>query len=196
MTLNNPDLPSSPNEIVQSLKTFPIDLLKIYPRSFCSKNGLGYGLIRTSEGKEFVVMGERNHVLKDAFQGNCYRRTSSLKVCDLSPENTECLMALFPYTKPISLRKYPMTIGMGDHLGLAIPGHIRAITKYRAHSVLAQQSVRENLQTGRNFFEVIQDAAWAVFQDGYQEGYGADGDHLKSLQYVLNVKDEDGKKPF
>ena len=74
-----------------------------------------------------VVMGERSHVLKDAFQGNCYHQSSSLKLCDLSTENTECLMALFPYTKPISLRKYPMTIGTGDRLGRShsgtYPGH-------------------------------------------------------------------------
>jgi hypothetical protein len=187
--LNNSDLPSSPSEIVRSLKTFPIDLLKIYPSSFYTKNGLGYGLIRTRENKKCVVMGERSHVLKDAFQGNCYHQTSSLKVCDLSPENTECLMALFPYTKPISLRKFPMTIGMSDPLELATPGHIRAITKYQAYPVMAQQSARENAQTGRNFTQVIQDAAWAVFQEGYQEGYGTDGDHLKSLQEVKSALD-------
>ena len=177
------------DEILRSLKAFPIDLLKIYPRSFCSKNGLAYGLIRTSEGKKFVVMGERSHVLKDAFLGNCHHQSSSLKLCDLSAENTECLMALFPYTKPVSLRKYPMTIGTGDRLGMATPGHIRAIKKFQAHPVLAQQSVRENGQTGRNFIEVIQDAAWAVFQENYQEGYGADGDHLKSLQDIKGALD-------
>jgi hypothetical protein len=91
---------------------------------------------------------------------------------------TECLMALFPYTKPVSLREYPMTIGTGDRLGVATPGHIRAIKRFQAYPVLAQQSVRENMQTGRNYFEVIQDVAWAVFQENYQKGYGADADHL------------------
>ncbi len=189
MTLISSDQPPSPSEILQSLKTFPIDLLKIYPRSFCSKNGLGYGLIRTPEGKKFVVMGERSHVLKDAFLGNCLHQTSSLKVCDLSPENTECLMALFPYTKPVSLREYPMTIGAVDRLGVATPGHIRAIKNFQAHPVLAQQSVRKNAQTGGNFFEGIQDVAWAVFQENYQRGYGAGADHLKSLQEVKSALD-------
>jgi len=77
-----------------------------------------------------------------------------------------------------------MTIGTGDRLGVATPGHIRAIKKFQVHPVLAQQSVRENAQTGRSFTQVIQDAAWAVFQENYQEGYGADADHLKSLQEV------------
>ncbi len=177
------------DRILRSFGAFPIDLLKIYPRSFCSKNGLWYGLIRTSEGKRLAIMGERSHVLGDAFQGDCYHRSSSLKLCDLSKENTECLMDLFPYTKPLSLRNYPMTIGTGDRLGLAAPGHIRAIRKFHAHPVLAQQSLKENERTGRNFTQVIRDAAWSVFQENYREGYGADGDHLKSLEEVKRALD-------
>lgn len=68
-----------------------------------------------------------------------------------------------------SLRKYPMTIGTGDCLGMATPGHIRAIKKFQVHPVLAQQSIRENAQTGRNFTQVIQDAAWAVFQNFFRD---------------------------
>ena len=152
-------------------------------------NGLTYGLIRTNGGKKLVVMGENDRIIADPFKGECYRHTSTLKVCDLSAENTECLMALFPYTKPTSLRKHSITIGTGDRLGLATPGHIRAIRKFQVRPVLAQQSVRENKQTGRNFAEVIQDAAWAVFQENYQGGYGADGDHLKSFEEVKNALD-------
>ena len=152
-------------------------------------NGLIYGLIRTGEGKKMVVMGEKDSVLKDSFNGICYHAASSLKVCDLSSSNTQCLMDLFPFTKPSSLRNYPVTIGTGDRLGLATPGHIRAIKKFKVHPVLAQQSVRENHQTGRNFKEVIKDVAWAVYQENYQEGFGADGDHLKSLEEVENALD-------
>jgi hypothetical protein len=150
---------------------------------------LQYGLIRTSEGKKLYVIGTREDVLKDPFQGNCHHQSSSLKICDLSGENTECLMTLFPYTKPISLREYPMTIGTGDRLGMATPGHIRAIKKFQVHPVLAQQSARENAQTGRNFFDVIQDAAWAVFQENYRDGYGADGDHLQSVREIQSALD-------
>jgi hypothetical protein len=136
-----------------------------------------------------VVMGEKGLVLADPFKGECHHHTSTLKICDLSAENTECLMTLFPYTKPVSLRNHPITIGTGDRLGLATPGHIRAIQNYPVRPVLAQQSVRENTQTGRNFAEVIRDVAWAVFQENYQGGYGADGDHLKSIQEVGNALD-------
>lgn len=179
----------SQDRIFRSFGAFPIDLLKIYPRSFCAKNGLWYGLIRTPEGKRLAIMGERSQVLRDAFQGDCHHRSSSLKLCDLSGENTECLMDLFPYTKPISLRNYPMTIGAGDPLGLATPGHIRAIRKFQAHPVLAQQSADESERTGRNLIQAVRNASWAVFQENYQEGYGADGDHLKSLGEVKGALD-------
>jgi hypothetical protein len=60
-TLQSPAL----EEIIRSLKGFPIDLLKIYPRSFCPKDRLWYGLIRTQGGKKLVVMRDRSDVLKD-----------------------------------------------------------------------------------------------------------------------------------
>ena len=172
-------------EIVRAFKGFSINLLKIYPRSFCFRNGLVHGLIRISEGKRLAVLGEKSSVLADPFRGTCFHTASTLKVCDLSPENTECLMALFPYTKPVPILKLPfITIGTGDRLGIATPGHLRAVRKFRSRPVLAQQSVRENNQTGRSFKEVIQDAAWGVFQENYRLGYGADGDHLKSFQEI------------
>ncbi len=96
-------------------------------------------------------------------------------------------MELFPFTKPVSLREHKITIGTGDRLGVATPGHIRAVQKFRVRPVLAQQSVRENTQTGRSFKEVVSDAAWAVFQENYQDGYGADGDHLKSLEEIKKL---------
>lgn len=181
--------PSARNNLIQIVKGFPVDLLKIYPESVCSLNGLTYGLIRTTDGKKLVVTGEKNRVLSDDFQGRCYHQDSSLKVCDLSSENTECLMALYPYTRPVSLRKCLFTIGTGDRLGIATPGHIRAVEKFNVHAILAQQSTRENGQTGRDFREVIRDVAWSVFQENYQKGYGADGDHLKSLLEVKNALD-------
>ena len=46
-------------KISESLKRFPIQLLKFYPKSFVLKNGLIYGLIRNPEGKKLVVLGEK-----------------------------------------------------------------------------------------------------------------------------------------
>jgi len=67
--------------------------------------------------------------------------------------------------------------------------HLRAVNKFPVRPVLAQESVRENIQTGRNFPGVIQDAAWGVFLENYQKGYGADGDHLKTFQEIKSALD-------
>ena len=87
----------------------------------------------------------------------------------------------FPWTKPVSLRNERTTFGTGDRVGLATPGHIRAARKYAVAPVLAQQSIRELAFTGRSFADVVSDAAFMVFQEGFETGYGADGDHLKSI---------------
>ena len=185
MRSNRPDQTLPETEILRSLKRFPINLLKVYPKSFSVLHGRTYGLVRTPEGKKFVVIAEKERGSDDPFRGKTYSHgPSTLKVCDLSTENSKSLMAIFPYTKPIPLRNHMITIGTGDRLGVASPGHIRAIQKFQVRPVLAQQSVRENKQTGRSFSQVIHDAAWAVFQENDQGGYGADGDHLKSLQEV------------
>ncbi len=102
----------------------------------------------------------------------------------LSPANAARLHDAFPFTAPVSLRAAGTTIGCGDRLGLASPGHIRAVTAYDVSPVLAQQSVRELTLTGRDYPGVVADASFAVFQEGYEQGYGADGDHLKSLHDI------------
>jgi hypothetical protein len=187
--LNSSNQAAGGPDLFGLLKSFPINLLKVYPKSVLSKNRLTYGLVRIPEGKKLVVLGEKRDVSKDPFSGKNYHDRMTLKICDLSAENTACLRTVFPFTRPVSLREYPMTIGTGDRLGLASPGHIRAVQKFQVRPALAQQSVRENTQTGRNFDEVVRDAAWAVFQENYEKGYGADGDHLKSLAEVKQALD-------
>lgn len=174
-------------DLSQDLRGFGIDVQKIYPRSLTYRNGLLYGLIRIPQGKRFFVIGEKGAVVSDPFRGETFRQGTTLKLCHLDAENTDCLLSLFPYTRPTPVLKYPVTVGTGDRLGIATPGHIRAVRHYSVRPVLAQQSVRENGQTGRNFKEVIRDVAWGVFQENYQEGYGADGDHLKSLDEVKDA---------
>ncbi len=177
-------------KIQKLLKPYPLPLSAIYPRSFCARDGLTYGLVRAPGGQRLIVLGEKGKVRKDPFKGkNHYHDGTTLKVCDLTPENTASLMDLFPYTKPVSLREYPVTVGTGDRLGCATPGHLRAIRKFPVRPVLAQQSVRENKQTGRSFSGVVRDAAWAVFQENYAKGYGADGDHLKTLGEIEEALD-------
>jgi hypothetical protein len=43
--------------------------------------------------------------------------------------------------------------------------------------------------TSRDYDDVLCAAAWAVFQEGYTRGYGADGDHLKTKEEVKMALD-------
>lgn len=108
----------------------------------------------------------------------------TVKICPLNTENSHVIRTIFPFTNPTANRKYDMSIGLGDRLGLASPGHIRLIKDKNIFPILAQQSVRELNLTNRTFEDVLASAAWAVFQEGYRDGYGADGDHLKTAKEV------------
>jgi hypothetical protein len=71
--------------------------------------------------------------------------------------------------------------GLGDRLGLATPGHVRAIRAAGGIApIFAQQSIREMTRTGRTPQQVMDDATWGIFQEGWQHGMGADADHLKT----------------
>jgi hypothetical protein len=79
------------------------------------------------------------------------------------------------------------SFGTGDRIGgkaAATPAHIEAVRGSGLTPVLAQQSVRENQKTGRTFEEVLDDATWSVFREGYRMPWGSDADHLKTLEDV------------
>jgi len=73
------------------------------------------------------------------------------------------------------------SFGFGDRLGLATPGHIKAVKGTTFAPVFAQQSVRENTRTGRTPQQVLDDAQRAVAATGWDTPWGADADHLKSV---------------
>jgi len=74
------------------------------------------------------------------------------------------------------------SFGFGDRIGLATPGHIAAVKGTKFAPVFAQQSVRENARTGRTLQDVMDDAKRAVDAAGWDAPWGADADHLKSVE--------------
>jgi hypothetical protein len=74
------------------------------------------------------------------------------------------------------------SVGFGDRLGLATPGHIEAMRRAgRGISpVFAQQSIREMTRTRRTPQAVMEDAARALAAAGWTGPFGADADHLKT----------------
>lgn len=105
--------------------------------------------------------------------------------CELTHENAVILRSEFPFCAPQPvLSSYKCTFGVGDRLGRATPGHLKIFTRYDAVPVLAQQSMRELSLTGRDYQSIIDDVSFFVFREGYEGGYGADGDHLKNSEDV------------
>ncbi|MFN0088335.1 MAG: tagaturonate epimerase family protein [Blastocatellia bacterium] len=155
----------------------------VYPRSIAGNDGSLYFLGRVGTGKRLGILssgesvgggfsGEAGPVLVDG-------ETLRLTRCEPDAGNAAALRAVFPFLRPrtLGLKK---SAGCGDRLGLATPGHIRAIRGSSMAPILAQQSIRENARTGRTPQEVMDDATWGIFQEGWREGYGADADHLKT----------------
>jgi hypothetical protein len=107
----------------------------------------------------------------------------------LTHANAKVLRSLLPFTAPVRVLHKERTVGVGDRLGIAAPGHIRVFEEYDAFPILAQQSIRELTLTERTYEDVLDAATFAVFRDGYKKGYGADGDHLKKAEEVKMALD-------
>jgi hypothetical protein len=161
---------------------------RIYRRSLRLLDGVLYFIAFDGSAKGLYAASPSRK--PDGFHGTAADVGGlNLLGAELSAENLKILHERFPFTAPISLRQRRTTIGCGDRLGLATPGHVRALEGMDAAPVLAQQSVRELTLTRRDFPGVVRDASFLVFQEGYEDGYGADGDHLKNLKDIDSALD-------
>jgi len=155
--------------------------VKLYPRSFRKRGETWYGLVRTGPEKKLIILNG----LADPFETESMleQNGKTVHLCPPTSANADALRRLFPWTAPEPLGK-TSAIGCGDRLGIASPGHIRACRETNVPPVLAQQSIREMERTERTPQEVLDDATWAVFQEGYTAGFGADADHLKTPEDI------------
>jgi hypothetical protein len=165
-----------------------------YPGSLKRRGGASWLLIRLAgagtdglahgRGKALAVLGPEES--RGDFEGELLELEGGrrLLIGPLSHANAEVLRRALPFTAPSSLSGQPVTFGVGDRLGVAGPGHLRLFARREAAPVLAQQSVRELELTGRTYEEVLDAATWAVFQEGFERPWGADGDHLKTEDWV------------
>lgn len=182
--MNAPNLaPALPLAEAQSLaaETGRLTGMEVYPRSLTAARNALFFLGRR-DGKKFVgaisaapdipFSGQKTPLQIDG-------RALSLTIVEASPSVTAQLRTILPFliAHPLGLRK---SAGFGDRLGLATPGHVRAARGTGIAAIFAQQSMRENARTGRTPQEVMDDALWGAFQEGWREGFGADADHLKT----------------
>jgi tagaturonate epimerase len=163
-------------------KLFSLRLAKnlkvnVYPKSIQKKGSNYLFMGKDRDGKAlWVTEGGRTKLFEGTLQEGIQR-------CPLNHTNAMALQKLFSFTRP-SLLGQKNSIGCGDRLGLANAGHIRAVAGSGLKPVLAQQSVRELERTKREAEDVMDAAIWAVYQEGYRDGYGADGDHLKTPEDI------------
>ncbi len=173
---------------LNSLKQDPKNLIRkegmrLYPRSLYRQGEALYCIAMLDKKKQLYRISTAP--VHDGLEGT-EAKIEGLQVLEapLSRKNASVLHEIFPFTAPRSLREKRTTIGCGDRLGLATAAHLRAVRKFKAFPVLAQQSIRELNFTGRDFEEVVTDASFLVFQEGYEDGWGADGDHLKTIDDI------------
>jgi hypothetical protein len=158
--------------------------LDVLPCSAVSVAGAQAGLARS--GARVVILVPSGSPVISSFEGESSASGGrTLLLGPMSAANLDALRDLMPWLRPRPLGTRT-SAGFGDRLGLATPGHIRALraTGGGLASILAQQSIREMERTGRSPQQVLDDATWGAFAEGWREGFGADADHLKTPEDV------------
>jgi tagaturonate epimerase len=155
--------------------------IHVFPASINEQSGQTYFLARMS-GEKFLGVSD------PAGFERAELVSSDSWLCPLSAANAATLRTRLPWLNPTPLQFTP-SFGFGDRLGLATPGHIQAAAGKSIFPIFAQQSVRENRRTGRTPQAVLDDAMWGVFQAGWRKPWGADADHLKSIEDLAPFAD-------
>ena len=161
--------------------------LSLLPRSVLTTPQATYALVSDEGVKRLAVVSSESALL-ERFPGMSVPaeeggRAVTLRLSARDGAIAAALRRELPFLvpRPIGLKR---SAGCGDRLGIATPGHLRAFRRSSLSPVLAQQSMRENTRTGRSPQQVVDDAMWGVFQEGWQDGYGADADHLKTVDDI------------
>jgi len=158
--------------------------LDLHPRSLTSHDGINYAMARTPSGNRLVVLGHPDQLT--GFEGERSELGGkTLLSGPLNTQNATTLRSRLKWLQPC-LVGLLTSAGMGDRIGLATPGHVRAIrtTHGRIVPIFTQQSIREMMRTNRTPTQVMDDAVWGVFIEGWQDGFGADADHLKTTEDI------------
>lgn len=137
-------------------------------------------------GEEDVLLVSAAREVPDGLEVNhtTGREGRNYLLCPFSNRNIHVIRDYFPETSPGRIGGHRPTFGTGDRLGIATPGHIRAMEGRSVSPYFAQQSLRELTLMNRSFQQMVDDASKAVFITGFSRPWGADGDHLKTEEPV------------
>lgn len=176
--------PYGASELNNEYPSSRLGSLLVYDRSSVKINDINFSLARSEDGgsKYLSIQG----YCEGFYQGQPGPSDTSLY--PLTTDNASALRARLPWLSPVPLG-LQTSAGFGDRLGLATPGHVRAMRRVpgalqQIAPVFAQQSVRENIRTGRSPNEVLDEATWGLFEVGWKDAWGADADHLKTFEAI------------
>jgi tagaturonate epimerase len=177
-------MPVQPDDLGPSVTELLED--RAYPESQVSHGGVTYWLERSPDGvKRLVAVAEDESAFR-GFTGTMESSNGEIRfVAETTPENALALRSVLPWLKPSRFGLHT-SAGFGDRLGLATPGHVRALKEVGAaiNPVFAQQSIREMGRCRRTPRNVLDDATWGAFQAGWTKPVGGDADHLEQLEDI------------
>ncbi|HLV98653.1 MAG TPA: tagaturonate epimerase family protein [Ktedonobacterales bacterium] len=161
--------------------------LHIYPSSVTQHRELTYALGEPKLGtRRLVILAPSASTALEQFTGEAsVVGDETLLIGPLEHHNATALRSQLSWLNPVTLG-LRTSAGLGDRLGIATPGHLRAVREAGGHiaPIPAQQSIREMIRTGRSPQQVFDDAMWGVFTEGWRAGFAADADHLKSTEDI------------
>ncbi len=153
--------------------------LKVYESSIVSAGDVTYFLGR--RGVEKLIASVGNGGIAGEKVGELNGKPIIVGPTDHA--NALVIRKSLPWTSPRCLGLIK-SVGLGDRLGLATPGHIRAVAGSGLGVFLAQQSIREMSRTQRTPDGVMDSATWGVLQEGFKQGFGSDADHLQTFEDI------------
>jgi tagaturonate epimerase len=153
--------------------------LKFFPYSLTTHDDVEFGLAQTETGNRLAILADSSLPEFEGERSELSDRT--LILCATTPKNLSALRSHLTWLQPRPIG-LATSAGMGDRIGLATPGHVRAARAMNGKviPVFTQQSIREMTRTNRTPQQVMDDATWGIFTEGWQEPHGADADHLKT----------------
>ena len=159
---------------------------RAYPESQVSYQGTTYWMERSVDGvKRLVAVADEESAFR-GFAGTAESIDGKVRfLAETTPDNALALRSALPWLNPSRFGLHT-SAGFGDRLGLATPGHVRALKAVGAaiNPVFAQQSIREMGRCRRTPRNVLDDATWGAFQAGWTKPVGGDADHLEHLEDI------------
>ena len=126
--------------------------LRVHESSIIHHEAMSYSLVESDDGQNHLAVEApvQSTYLADFDGKSLTIRDRALLLCPLNAKNASALRKRLAWLQP-SVQGLRTGIGFGDRLGLATPGHLRALRESKGHMLPfpAQQSIREMNRSAR-----------------------------------------------